>query len=148
MSDDFNKLFGSPKPRRKRGENGIGDAINTYMSNVAPDEKPTKKKKKQGVEAKLQADILKALAKMPDVVWVQRINSGSVKAAGRYISMAKKGTADIMGMMKGGQTFAIEVKQAGKYASKAQKEFLKMINDGGGVGFVARSVGDVVEGLK
>ena len=79
MSDDFSKMFGSSKPRLERGENGVGDAINTYMSNVAPDEKPTKKKKKkQGIEAKLQADILKALARMPDVVWVQRINSGSV----------------------------------------------------------------------
>lgn len=53
-----------------------------------------------------------------------------------------KGVSDILGIYKG-RFLAIEVKQFGKYASKEQKEFIKNVNDAGGIAFVARSIDDL-----
>lgn len=59
-----------------------------------------------------------------------------------------KGTSDILGLLPGGRFLAIEVKTAKGVVSKEQKAFLNKVNKKGGLGFVARSVEDVKEGLN
>jgi hypothetical protein len=57
-----------------------------------------------------------------------------------------KGVADILGIYKG-RFLAIEVKVKGKYPTREQKAFLERVNAEGGIGFVARSIEDVVAKL-
>jgi hypothetical protein len=57
-----------------------------------------------------------------------------------------KGIADILGCWKG-RFVAIEVKRPGGRISQEQERFLEAIRRHGGIGFVARSVEDVIESL-
>ncbi|MFA6989993.1 MAG: VRR-NUC domain-containing protein [Candidatus Gastranaerophilaceae bacterium] len=64
-----------------------------------------------------------------------------------------KGVADIIGIMPTGSktpgTFvAIEVKTARGVLSPHQEEFLRRINEAGGIAFVARGIADVIYNLK
>lgn len=54
-----------------------------------------------------------------------------------------KGVSDILGVLPGGRLLAIEVKCPKKYPTPEQREFLKRVNDLGGLAFLARSVKDV-----
>lgn|SRR5487761_1771350 len=58
-----------------------------------------------------------------------------------------KGVADLLGIWKG-RPLAIEVKVPGKYPTPDQKAFLLAWEDHGGIGFVARSLDDVIEKLE
>jgi penicillin-binding protein-related factor A (putative recombinase) len=58
-----------------------------------------------------------------------------------------KGVADIMGVLKGGRHLAIEVKTKTGRVSPEQKAYLEAVNENGGIGFVARSVDDVIREL-
>ena len=112
----------------------------------------------EATEQQIQKAILQALEWNEYVAWVMRVNSGLVttqddeketeggkfsifgfKESGkkRYIRMAPAGTADIIGMLKGGAFFAIEVKKPGGKATKLQQEFLERIRKGGGLAGVA-----------
>jgi hypothetical protein len=57
------------------------------------------------------------------------------------------GVSDILGILKNGVFFAIEVKTLvpKKYPSKEQREFIKNINDSSGIAFCARSTQDVID---
>lgn len=56
------------------------------------------------------------------------------------------GVSDILGCYQG-RFMAIEVKRPGRKATDAQRRFIDNVNDAGGIGFVADSIEDVVEGL-
>lgn len=58
------------------------------------------------------------------------------------------GSADIIGILKGGTFLAIEVKTGKARQSKQQLAFQKMITDFGGHYLVARSVDDVLAFLQ
>lgn len=58
-----------------------------------------------------------------------------------------RGLPDIIGVWKDGQILAIEVKTPRGVASDEQKRFIEMINQSGGLAFVARSVDDVIDNL-
>ena len=58
-----------------------------------------------------------------------------------------RGVADILGIFKG-RPLAIEVKTKTGRVSPHQKEFLKNWVAAGGIGFVARSVEDVIDHLS
>ena len=58
-----------------------------------------------------------------------------------------KGVSDILGIWDG-QPLAIEVKSATGRVSPDQKRFMERFQQEGGRAFVARSVEDVIEGLK
>ena len=60
--------------------------------------------------------------------------------------MGEKGVSDILGCYQG-RMLAIEIKTASGKLSDHQVRFLQNINDEGGIGFVARSIDDVVEKL-
>lgn len=59
------------------------------------------------------------------------------------------GVADILGIFNG-RFLAIEVKRPGNPLTRCQKHFLDSVNREGGIGFVARSIDDVIDqlGLK
>lgn len=54
-----------------------------------------------------------------------------------------KGVADILGVKKGGQFFAIEVKKKGGKPSPEQVQFLKEVEARGGIALVAYSLDEV-----
>jgi hypothetical protein len=60
--------------------------------------------------------------------------------------MGTPGISDILACWKG-KMIAIEVKAPKGKLSPAQENFLKLVNDNGGIGFVARSAMDVINTL-
>jgi len=59
----------------------------------------------------------------------------------------KKGISDIIGCYQG-RFLAIEVKTENGKVSEPQQKFIDEVNQVGGIAFVARSVDDVIRGLK
>jgi hypothetical protein len=59
----------------------------------------------------------------------------------------RRGVADILGIWKG-RPLAIEVKRPGGKITEDQARFLAQFNAAGGIGFVARSVDDVIRMLQ
>lgn len=59
----------------------------------------------------------------------------------------RRGVSDLLGIYHG-RPLAIEVKSATGKVSPHQKAFLDDWKKSGGIGFVARSVADVIEGLR
>lgn len=97
-------------------------------------------------ETEIQKTILEALWYNKIFAW--RNNNTPIYDQKRKVFRAMpigsiKGVSDILGIMPDGRFLAIEVKKKGTYASKEQKEFLKNINDNGGLGFVARDLDDL-----
>lgn len=100
------------------------------------------------LEKDIQKQILMLLRKHPKVAWVARFNSGTFMDGDRYImSNSQRGMSDILGMLKGGRLLAIECKSRTGRIQPHQQEFLDLINAGGGLAFVARSVDDVIKNL-
>jgi len=58
-----------------------------------------------------------------------------------------KGVSDILGIYDG-KFLAIEVKKPKSYPTKEQRVFLEMVKKNGGIGFIARSIDDVIQNLK
>jgi len=84
----------------------------------------------------------------PGTVRVWRNNSGALKdPTGRLIRFGLTGSADILGLVKGGRFLAIEVKTTTGKQSEAQKCFEKMIRDFGGIYILARNVGQAMGAL-
>lgn len=100
--------------------------------------------RKDLLEKDIQKQILTLLKRHPKVQWVARFNSGTFQSGDRYIaSNSQSGMSDILGMLKGGQLFAIECKTRTGKIMPHQQEFLDLITVGGGLAFIARSVEDV-----
>jgi hypothetical protein len=95
-------------------------------------------------EGKIKAAIMKYLRARGHFLWVHS-NVGIVKKNGQRIPVGMKGVADIIGVRRGGQIIAVEVKAGYNKASEAQEVFLNHIRDMGGVGIVAYSIQDCVE---
>jgi len=62
--------------------------------------------------------------------------------------MSTPGVSDILGVLPDGRFLAIEVKTRRGRLTQRQKFFLAAVNQKGGLGFVARSLDDVVELLE
>jgi hypothetical protein len=129
----------------------------TFMAKLAGNEPPTfhedllkpKRERKAAdpsvypSEAEILKTILKYLRLRKEVAWVCRINSGTFAEDDRFISSnSQKGMSDILGMMVGGQLFAIEVKSHSGRLMQHQDDFLCLILKGGGLAGVCRSVED------
>ena len=102
---------------------------------------------KQPKESQIQKAILDWLRWQGVFCWKVN-NAGIKKPNGGYIPTGKKGVSDIIGVLKGGIFLAIEVKRPGCYPSEFQKDFIKGIQESGGIAFVAHSVFDVELSLK
>jgi len=66
-----------------------------------------------------------------------------------------KGVSDILGMYTQfageepmGLLLAIEVKQPKKKPTPEQEQFLKQVDDGGGIGFCVHSLDELIEGME
>ena len=59
---------------------------------------------------------------------------------------SEPGVSDIIGCHKG-RMIALELKAPKGVVSPAQEEFIRRVNEAGGLAFVARTLDDVIEGL-
>jgi len=110
--------------------------------------KPSSEPRTDLLEKDIQKQILMLLKKHPKIQWVARFNSGTFMDGDRYIkSNSQDGMSDILGMFKGGRLIAIECKSRTGKVKPNQQDFLDLINAGGGLAFVARSVEDVLARL-
>lgn len=113
-----------------------------------------KAKPKKPLESDIQRAVIGLLKRHPKVAWVERMNSGAFKVGsnalnkGRFFRSGFVGCSDIIGQLKTGQFLAVEVKRPGGKVSDAQAAFLESVNKGGGLGFVAYSIDDVIKQLE
>ncbi len=114
-------------------------------------------------ETKLTRAIIDALNLLPGV-WCMRVNSGQGKRGGRYIKLAPKGTADIVGCCDGhgrrtvgglriqmasrGRFFGLEVKLPGEDLSDDQREWAATITTIGGYVATVRSVAEALKAIE
>lgn len=100
-------------------------------------------------ESQIQKAILDLLRKHPKVAVVNRYNSGSAQFGSHTVRFnSARGQSDLMGVLKGGRTFAFEVKTAKGVVWEHQARFLDKIRAAGGIGEVVRSVDDVMRILE
>lgn len=99
-------------------------------------------------EADVLSSVLEYLAYCHAVAWAHRINTGKFKvndrAGTRWVQSGFVGCADIIGQLTDGRFLAIECKSVSGKLTNEQQVFLDVVNNAHGVGFVARSVDDVV----
>jgi hypothetical protein len=118
------------------------------QSVIAPKREYTKTQAPEASEAQILKAIFTALHYSPQVAWIARMNSGAFHLTDgsgndRFVRLnSQRGMSDLIGMLKGGRTFCIEVKSATGRIQPHQQAFLDLIADGGGLSGVARSVED------
>jgi hypothetical protein len=96
-------------------------------------------------EAELQAEILLAVGSRPDCrIWRNNTGVGRSLSGDRVIRFGLVGSADLLGILRGGRFLAVEVKTAKGRQSEAQRNFQRMIESMGGVYVLARDVQTVV----
>jgi len=98
------------------------------------------------VESDIQKAILDYL--LMNQVYCWRNNTGAYKVDNRFIRFGKKGSSDILGILRDGRFLAIEVKQPDKEPTEDQKEFLQAIAENNGIALVAHSLDEVMEDLN
>ena len=97
-------------------------------------------------EAELQAEILLAVGSRPDCrIWRNNTGVGRTLSGQRVIRFGLVGSADLLGILRGGRFLAVEVKTAKGRQSEAQRNFQRMIESMGGVYVLARDVQTVVD---
>ena len=116
------------------------------MVDLFGQETPTKRTNDRP-EAAALAEVLKALSVHPGVAWAHRCNSGAARVGNRFIRFGWPGCPDVLGQLKDGRLLGVEVKAPKGRPSTEQTLFLAQINAAGGVGFIARSLVDVVREL-
>lgn len=82
---------------------------------------------------------------------VFRNNSGYLRdIRGQYVHFGLcTGSSDLVGIVPpSGRFLAIEVKTPTGVVTKEQLSFLRMVNESGGIGFIARSVEEAIENLR
>lgn len=95
-------------------------------------------------EAQVLKSVMAYLRVHPNVAWRCRINSGTFCEDDRFVqSNSQRGMSDIIGMLKGGRLFAIEVKSKMGKLSDNQRDFLHLIAYENGLSGVARCIEDV-----
>lgn len=97
-------------------------------------------------EAELQAEILLAVGSRPDCrIWRNNTGVGRTLSGQRVIRFGLVGSADLLGILRGGRFLAVEVKTAKGRQSESQRNFQRMIEAMGGVYVLARDVQTVVD---
>ena len=97
-------------------------------------------------EAELQAEILLAVGSRPDCrIWRNNTGVGRSLSGDRVIRFGLVGSADLLGILRGGRFLAVEVKTAKGRQSEAQRNFQSMIESMGGIYVLARDVQTVVD---
>ena len=106
------------------------------------------------LEKDVQAAVLALLLKHPAVAFINRINARvldvvdkKAKTGTRPMRTAPKGHPDLSGMLKTGRALYVECKSSIGKLTEEQAIFLSLVNQHGGLAFVARSVDDVLKHL-
>ncbi len=102
-------------------------------------------------EGLIQKAILEYLGLQGIMAWGNK-NGGTFDPKKRVYrrNTTVPGISDILGVLPGGRALAIEVKRPKpnyREPTVAQKQFIKRINEAGGLAFVATSVEDVKQAL-
>jgi hypothetical protein len=121
----------------------------------APKSKPSRHGagKSSASESEIQAAILEYLERCSSVAFAHRQNTGQTKYVDRHgeqrwVRYGWIGCSDIIGFMTDGRFLAIECKSARGGASDDQVKFLQTVSAAGGVAILARSVDDVIDGIR
>jgi hypothetical protein len=100
-------------------------------------------------EMVLLQKVLLALGSRPDCrCWRQNTGRLPDPRTGRWVSFGLKGSADILGILKGGRFLAVETKVPGGRLRPEQLAFCHMLTSFGGLYIVARSVEDAVRAVE
>lgn len=102
----------------------------------------------KGGESDIQSAIMSMLLWHPKVAWAFVTTTGVVNRRGSYITVGVKGMPDILGQLKTGQLFGIEVKKPKEKPSDDQYKFINMIVTNGGVAGWATSIEEAMAVLK
>lgn len=124
---------------------GVPEDLLVTPASLAHLDKPkrayTKREQVGASEAQVLKAIRSALSLHPNVGMIFRMQSGVFSEGYRKIRVGQVGAADLMGVLKNGQAFAIEVKrEKGGQLSDAQRRYLNTVLASGGKAGVARSV--------
>lgn len=88
------------------------------------------------------AEILIAFGSGYDLrIWPN--NTGALQVGERFVRFGLKGSADILGIARGGIMLAIEVKTGSGKQTTQQLAFQRMVEHYGGIYVLARSITDV-----
>lgn len=100
-----------------------------------------KYKKKKDAESTVQTEIMNALGWHPKIAWAFVTTTGMVKRRGSWITLGIPGMPDIIGQLKDGRLFGIEVKKPGiTEGTVDQENFVATILRYNGVAGFADSV--------
>ena len=99
-------------------------------------------------EAAALVEVLQALRTHPAVAWCERMNSGAARMGARFVRFGWPGCPDVLGQLKDGRLFGVEVKGPAGKLRPAQVVFLERIRAAGGVAFMARDCRDVRRELE
>jgi VRR-NUC domain len=99
-------------------------------------------------EAAALVEVLAALRSHAAVAWCERMNSGAARMGARFVRFGWKGCPDVLGQLKDGRPFGVEVKSPAGKLRPEQAVFLERIRCAGGVAFVARDCRDVLRELQ
>jgi len=118
-----------------------GVPVPEYTAHI-PEKRGPRKPSEKIPERRILADVLKMLRKHPHVVCCWRMQSGVFQQDDRTIRVGVVGLPDVIGMLKGGQLFAIEVKSEDGVLTGSQEYWLDTIRHFGGRAGMARSAED------
>ena len=96
-------------------------------------------------ESDIQSDIMIALGEHPKIAWCYVTSAGSFRVRGGYMTVGIKGMSDIMGQMRDGRLFGVEVKKPNEKPKPEQFEFLDMISKNGGISGWCTNVSEAME---
>ena len=107
--------------------------------------RPSKKKKNKAPEGEVVHACLELLHLAGIFAW--RNNTGAVNIGSRFVKYGKKGSADIIGMLKDGRFLAIECKSDTGVQSPAQKLFQMQVEKNNGLYCLVTSAAELTEKL-
>lgn len=97
----------------------------------------------------IQTEIQLELAKIGIRLWRNNVGLFDTKDGRKIRTGLCVGSSDLIGIViVSGKFIAIEVKAEKGRPTKEQLAFIKMVNDCGGIAFIARSVEEAVKMLK
>lgn len=117
------------------------------MIDLLGDEMVLPKHSNQKPEAAALNAVLKALRTHPNVAWVERMNTGAIRAENRFVRFGFKGCPDVIGQLRDGRFLGVEVKALKGRLRPEQALFIDLVREHGGIAFVAKGFDDVFEHL-